>query len=149
MQYPTWQDAEIPGLKAKNTPLVPYQPVVTTVLYECPDQDASKEMVVWRPLLNWESGASFEGPLATSARAITTPHGCVHIQRSGIQRTTKHGVFHSPGAPAREGWRVALTARVAHPDAADRVNVFVQEKVYCCEFGPDGRWTLPESNSGE
>ena len=101
------QDAEIAGLRAKNAPLVPYQPVVTTVLYEAPHTDSGKEVVLWKPCLNWEA----KDGIFTAARALQTSQGTVHVQRAGLQRQTKHGVFHMPGRGAREGWRVAITAR--------------------------------------
>lgn len=46
------QDA-IPGLVAKNAPLVPKQPVVTSIFYESPVQDSGKEVVLWKPNLNF------------------------------------------------------------------------------------------------
>ena len=42
---------------------------------------------------------------AYTMRALGTPHGLVHVQRAGLQRGTKHGVFHFPGRAAREGHR--------------------------------------------
>lgn len=77
------QDAEIPGLPAKNAPLLPYQPVVTSVLYSQPDVDSGKEVLLFRPLLNWDA---MEGPFS-AARALRTVHGTAHIQRSGLQVT--------------------------------------------------------------
>jgi hypothetical protein len=47
------QDA-IGSLKAKNAPLLPRQPVVTTVFYEKPEADEGKEIVLWKPLLNFD-----------------------------------------------------------------------------------------------
>jgi hypothetical protein len=139
-------DAEIPGLKAKNAPLVPYQPVVTTIVYERPGVDSSKEMVVWKPSQNWDWDPN---PLSGSARAIVTPHGCAHIQRAGLQRATKHGVFHNPFTPAREGWRVALTARVAKVDAAELLDEHIVTGAYVEQLGPDGQWRLPKPSSIE
>ncbi len=49
------QDADVAGLSAKNAPLKPSQPVVTTVLYEKPGADSAKEVVLWRPTLNWDT----------------------------------------------------------------------------------------------
>jgi hypothetical protein len=46
------QDA-VPSLKAKNAPLIPRQPVVTTVFYEQPQVDSGKEVVLWKPILNF------------------------------------------------------------------------------------------------
>lgn len=46
------QDA-VPSLKAKNAPLIPRQPVVTTVFYEQPQVDSGKELVLWKPILNF------------------------------------------------------------------------------------------------
>ena len=139
------QDSEIAGLHAKNAPLVPYQPVVTTCVYARPAVDGGKECVLWRPLLNWDvAGGAF-----SAARALPTPHGTVHIQRAGLQRQTKHGVFHAPGTPARESWRVALTARVTKPDATALVDEWEKRKAYSETFGPEGKWTLPRDDDEE
>ena len=131
-------DAEVPGLPAKNAPLVPNQPVVTTVLYAAPDEDGGKELVLWRPSLNFDVAGPF-----SAARALQTPHGCAHIQRAGLQRQTKHGVFHAPGTAARESWRVALTARVTKANAAALTEACATRKAYSEHFGPEGEWTLP------
>ena len=40
-------------------------------MYECPELDSGKELVLWRPEVNWESHGS---PL-TAARALNTVHG--------------------------------------------------------------------------
>ena len=133
------QDAEVPGLAAKNAPLVPQQPVVTTVIYDDPQSDSGKEVLLFRPALNWEPR---DGPF-TAARALYTPHGTAHIQRAGLQRSSKHGVFHAPGTPPRESWRVALTGRVAKPDAAELVEHWVAKGAYSETFGPAGEWQLP------
>lgn len=133
------QDAELPGLGAKNAPLVPWQPVVTTVLYGDPARDSGKEVLLFRPALNWEaSHGAF-----TAARALRTPHGTAHIQRAGLQRSAKHGVFHAPGTPPRESWRVALTGRVAKPNANELVESWDARGEYSETFGPDGQWQLP------
>ena len=101
-------------------------------------------MVLWRPALNWNGG----GDVFTAARALCTPHGIAHVQRAGMQRNTKHGVFHLPGTDARVGYRVALTARITRPDAMERVEKVEQQaargsRAYCRRFGPEGAWTLP------
>ena len=132
------QDA-IPSLEAKNAPLVPKQPVVTTVFYELPDEDGGKESVLWRPCLNWDArNDSF-----CAARALVTTHGMAHVQRAGLQRTAKHGVFHSPLTEERRGYRVALTGRITHADAAERVAELAAKEHYAHELGPDGKWHLP------
>jgi len=131
-------DAELPGLPSKNAPLVPYQPVVTTVFYDA-GADSGKELVMWRPSLNFDVTGPF-----SAARALQTPHGCAHVQRAGLQRQTKHGVFHVPGKPMRESWRVALTARVTKMDATALTNELAERGAYSERFGPDGAWTLPQ-----
>ena len=138
------QDAETAGLKPKNAPLVPCQPVVTTVLYAQPTIDQEKEVVLWRPRLNWEPR---EGPF-TAVRALTTPHGMVHIQRAGLQKGTKHGVFHAPRRPKRQSFRVALTARITHVNAPAIVANHVAQGEYSGQFGPEGKWTLPRVEEG-
>lgn len=65
------QDA-IGSLKAKNAPLLPRQPVVTTVFYEKPEADEGKEIVLWKPLLNFDPSDS---SLFTAARGVVTTHG--------------------------------------------------------------------------
>ena len=126
-------------MPAKNAPLISHQPVVTTVLYEDAAADSGKEVVLWRPILNWEAG---DGAF-TAARALQTPHGVAHIQRAGLQRGTKHGVFHGPGREERVGWRVALTARITKPDAQALVDKWAATGAYSESFGPEGEWTLP------
>ena len=66
----------------------------------------------------------------------------MHVQRAGLQRSTKHGVFHSPGKAAREGWRVALSARITKLDAEERVGRFCADGCYSEELGPAGDWGL-------
>ena len=116
-----------------------------------PTQEAA-EPPLTAPHLNWEAR---EGAF-TAARALATPHGMAHVQRCGLQRATKHGVFHYPRRERREGWRVALTARITKPDAAGRVANFVVEGAYSEQIGPEGKWQLPgteaaaeEAASGE
>lgn len=127
------------AVPAKNAPLVPQQPVVTSVIYGDPTSDSGKEVLLFRPVLNWDAT---DGPF-TAARALRTPHGTAHIQRAGLQRSAKHGVFHAPGTPPRESWRVALTGRVAKPNAADLVEQWAAKGAYSETFGPDGQWQLP------
>lgn len=112
---------------------------VTTVIYGDPAADSGKEVLLFRPVLNWQAS---EGAF-TAARALRTPHGTVHIQRAGLQRVAKHGVFHAPSTPPREAWRVALTGRVAKPDAAALVEEWAAKGAYSETFGPDGQWQLP------
>jgi len=131
----------------KNAPLVRRQPVVTTVFYERPE-DSGKEVVLWKPMDNWHSeyGARFSAEAARGTydapRGLQTSHGVVHVQRAGLQRRVVHGVFHSPGSAVRTGWRVAITARVTHPDAEDRMREFHEEGAYCKHIGPAGAWSL-------
>ena len=97
--------------------------------------------MLWRNALNWDC----RGGTYCAARGLRTTHGVVHVQRAGLQATTKHGVFHSLGAPPRSGYRVALTARITFPDAAARVERFVEQKAYRAHFGPTGEWWLPRA----
>jgi hypothetical protein len=133
----------IPDLKAKNAPLVPRQPVVTTVFYENPKRDSEKEMVLWKPLLNFSPINNDESSRGEylAARAVSTTHGMIHVQRSGLQKSAVHGIFHAPGANERQGYRVAITARITKPDAAVCLRDY--ENVYCAEFGPNGDVQLP------
>ena len=96
----------IPNLKGKNAPLLPEQPVVTTVLYENIQEDSGKECVFWKPIFNFTPRSSSstdsdntskrnEG-LYLAARACPTQHGQMHIQRAGLQKDTLHGIFHTP-----------------------------------------------------
>ena len=135
------QDSDVIGLLAKNAPLTPYQPVVTTVLYEKPSADSAKEVVLWKPALNWDHDTP---TFFRAARGIETCHGMAHIQRAGLQLGTKHGVFHSSAEEhgVRTGWRVALSARITRPDAVERVEGHRAAGKYSQELGPDGDWSL-------
>lgn len=133
------QDA-VSELKAKSSLLLPRQPVVTTILYEKPQQDSGKEVVLWKPMLNWRGSSD----LYCAARALQTTHGMMHIQRSGLQSKAQHGVFHSPGnCDQRRGFRVAVTARIAKDDATQRVAAFAAKECYGEEIGPVGDTTMP------
>ena len=154
----------IGDVKAKAAPLVPRQPVATTVFYERPDLDDEKEVVNWRPIDNWtgvsaksrtthhptEAGDGERGTINNNyylaARSVRTTHGMIHIQRAGLQAKTKHGIFHAPGdEDERKGYRVAITARVAWPDAEERLAPFIEKGEYCRTLGPDGQDKLPSS----
>jgi hypothetical protein len=127
------QDA-IGELKPKNVPLVPRQPVVTTVFYEQPEVDSEKEAVLWKPVLNFAVSGEYE-----AARAVRTSHGMIHVQRSGLQKISKHGIFHAPqNEEERQGYRVAITGRIAKPDAMEIIQDYIQKGSYCAEFGPGG-----------
>lgn len=91
--------------------------------------------------MNWDCDSR---TYFSAARGLLTTHGTAHVQRAGMQRGTKHGVFHSPGEPAREGWRVALSARITRPDGEERVAGFKAKGAYTMELGPEGDWSLPE-----
>ena len=132
------QDA-IPSLEAKNAPLVPRQPVVTTVFYEYPLEDEGKEVVLWKPTLNF-SPTKGENNEYVAARAIRTAHGMVHVQQAGLQKEALHGIFHAPMEEKRKGWRVAITARIAKP------KVSLEKYTYAAKFGPDGNMQLPRSS---
>jgi hypothetical protein len=177
----------ISDLEGKNAPLIPKQPVVTTVLYEKPMEDSGKECVFWKPLLDFTPRAkklmsgqerSFDGQQAAlylAVRALPTVHGQVHVQKAGLQKVAQHGIFHTPTAKndkgdtdehkndqdaavvlsqhshpqqqgPRIGYRVAITARITHTNAAERIRPFLQEReVYKGVMGPDGNLTLPRS----
>jgi hypothetical protein len=140
-------------VKGKNVPLVPRQPVVTTVLYERPDKDNEKEIVLWRPILNWSPRSTSNNKdinvgLYQAARALPTIDGTIHVQRAGLQRVAKHGIFHTPtnknGADdKRMGYRLAITARIAHQDADELIRPFLAAGQYGKMFGPNGDKTLP------
>lgn len=55
-----------------KAPLVGKQPVVTTVYYEKPDEDNGKELVLWKPMLNFKPR---EDSLYMAARGVQTTHG--------------------------------------------------------------------------
>ena len=63
----------IPNLTAKNAPLLPNQPVVTTVLYEHID-DSGKECVFWKPILNFTPRASVTAAATTSQKKQDQQH---------------------------------------------------------------------------
>ena len=133
------QDA-IGGLKAKNDPLMDLQPVVTTIFYEHPGTDSGKEIVLWKPLLNFSSAGS---GVYDAARGVLTTHGMIHLQKAGLQSKALHGIFHAPGTKSeRQGYRVAITARIAKPDADEIVQGFSKRGSYCDEFGPGGAFKL-------
>jgi len=159
----------IPSLAAKNAPLVPNQPVVTTVIYECPDQDSGKEVVLWKPLLNFSpvvgsnnkhsiddddddydnvdhnnSISAGNNTNYLAARAVSTTHGMIHVQHAGLQKKAVHGIFHAPGGEStseRQGYRVAITARITKPDA--EASLRAHEHQYRATFGPEGNVGLP------
>jgi len=130
-------------VEAKCAPLVRKQPVVTTVFYEKPE-DEGKESVLWRPIDNWQP----RGDTFSAARCLVTTQGVAHVQRAGLQAKAKHGVMHTPGTSGRSGYRVALTGRITHTDAAQRVEEHVGKGHYSCTLGPDGSWHLPPLEDG-
>ena len=72
----------------------------------------------------------------------------IHIQRAGLQKNALHGIFHAPGdEDERKGYRVAITARVAHPDAEQRIAPFIEKEAYACTIGPEGKDQLPSSTA--
>lgn len=140
-----------------------FQPVATTVFYERPDLDDGKEVVNWKPAINWTSVQAKSGKISAaevgqeergtrnnnyylSPRTVRTFHGMIHIQRAGLQKDALHGIFHAPGdEDERKGYRVAITARVAWPDAEERLAPFIEKGEYCRTLGPDGQDKLPSS----
>lgn len=138
----------IANLKAKNAPLVGKQPVVTTVYYEKPDEDNGKELVLWKPLLNFTPRFK-DDSLYNAARGCQTYHGMVHVQRAGLQSHAQHGIFHTPvfedgkeqpTADPRKGYRVAITARITYPDSDKMLEPYLN--TYCRTIGPQGDKTL-------
>jgi hypothetical protein len=132
--------------------LVSRQPVVTTVYYEKPDDDNGKELVLWKPLLNFNPRNN--DSLYMAARAVQTTHGMVHVQRTGLQSSTQHGIFHTPifenGSTEpvsceRRGYRVAITARITKPDADKVLMPYLDNGDYSVVIGPDGNKTLSSS----
>lgn len=135
---------DVRELKPKSAPLVPKQPVVTTVFYEKEAEDAGKESVLWRPVLNWQP----RGDPFCAARCLVTTQGVAHVQRAGLQAVAKHGVFHTPDTAGRSGYRVALTGRITHVDASQRVEEHASKGQYSCTLGPEGSWHLPPLADG-
>ena len=101
--------------------------------------DQVSRFVVWRAQ-NWDGDTR---TFFRAARGLVTTQGTVHVQRAGLQRGTKHGIFHSPSTPKREGWRVAISARITRADAVARVDGFCSSGCYSMELGPEGEWRLP------
>jgi hypothetical protein len=142
------QDA-IGSLKAKNAPLLPRQPVVTTVFYEKPQQDEGKEMVLWKPLMNFKPK---DDSLYMAARGIVTSHGMVHVQKAGLQSKALHGIFRTPNCYSgndvdhepepRMGYRVAITARITYEDSEKRLEPYLNGDNYSVVIGPSGNKTL-------
>lgn len=142
------QDA-IGALKAKNAPLLPCQPVVTTVFYEKPQHDEGKEMVLWKPLMNFKPK---NDSLYMAARGIVTSHGMVHVQKAGLQSKAMHGIFRTPSCNSatdaekelepRMGYRVAITARITFDDSEKRLEPYLNEDHYNIVIGPGGNKTL-------
>jgi hypothetical protein len=141
------QDA-VPSLKAKNAPLVNQQPVVTTVFYEKPNSDSGKEIVMWKPILNFSpvGDKSTGAGEYLGARCVRTLHGMVHVQRAGLQKSSLHGIFHMPhSTDERQGYRVAITARITKPNAEETLSEFLH--TYTEELGPEGALQLcPDGN---
>ncbi len=130
-------------------PLVGKQPVVTTVYYEKPELDNGKELVLWKPMLNFKPR---NDSLYMAARGVQTTHGMVHVQRAGLQSHAQHGIFHTPifqdgddSKPLsnpRKGYRVAITARITYPDSDKLLKPYLENDHYSFVIGPDGNKTL-------
>ena len=64
---------------------------------------------------------------------LPTPHGTAHLQRAGLQRQTKHGVFHAPSAAKRDRQaayeEAARLALVVDPAASGAQLVELAEQV--------------------
>lgn len=143
----------IASLKPKNEPMIRNQPVVTTVYYQLPEIDNGKELVLWKPLLNFKPKGD---SLYLAARGIRTTHGMIHVQRAGLQGHTQHGIFHTPlfskdeedddepivSSDPRRGYRVAITARITYPDSEKRLEPFIKNSHYQKIIGPNGGSSL-------
>jgi len=146
----------IASLKPKNEPMIRNQPVVTTVYYQKPSVDDGKELVLWKPLLNFKPKGD---SLYLAARGIRTTHGMIHVQRAGLQGHAQHGIFHTPlfskneeeddeedenivSSDPRRGYRVAITARITHPDSEKRLDPFIKNSHYQKIIGPNGLSSL-------
>ncbi|KAL9190182.1 hypothetical protein ACHAXT_007393 [Thalassiosira profunda] len=112
----------IASLKAKNAPLVGRQPVVTTVYYEKPETDNGKELVLWKPMMNFKPR---DDSLYAAARGVQTLHGMVHVQKAGLQSKAQHGIFHAP--VFAEGKTCAQTL-----DGTTRLEREVYESEFTC-----------------
>ncbi len=129
--------------------LVSKQPVVTTVYYEKPEEDSGKELVLWKPIMNFKPKNA--DSLYMAARAVQKPHGMVHVQRAGLQKDALHGIFHTPifvndkpppTSRERVGYRVAITARINATNADELLMPFLEKGAYRRVYGPDGDKTL-------
>mmetsp|Transcript_19284 Transcript_19284/g.30175 ORF Transcript_19284/g.30175 Transcript_19284/m.30175 type:complete len:573 (-) Transcript_19284:348-2066(-) len=143
----------IASLQPKNEPMIRNQPVVTTVYYQLPEIDNGKELVLWKPLLNFKPKGD---SLYLAARGIRTIHGMIHVQRAGLQGHAQHGIFHTPifskdekddnepivSSDPRRGYRVAITARITYPDSEKRLEPFIKNSHYQKIIGPNGLTSL-------
>lgn len=94
--------------------MTPSQPVVTTVLYQKPEDDSGKETCFWIPtghdddwnksFLSKNNFSDTYENMYLGRNQVCTTHGMVHIQKAGIQSHSKHGVFHSLGTDSRKGY---------------------------------------------
>ena len=126
---------QIRELQAKDVPLCENQAVSTTVLYEKPQLDSGKETVCWLPLKGWKYyGASYDNPYLAKYQ-LQTFHGTEHVQSSGLQNTSKHGVVHTLGTGVRQGARIAVTARICYLNATERVNAAIDKGYYSYLIG--------------
>ena len=132
-----------------KAPLVGRQPVVTTVYYEKPEMDNGKELVLWKPMMNFKPR---DDSLYAAARGVQTFHGMVHVQKAGLQSKAQHGIFHAPvfaegessqpRVEDRQGYRVAITARITFEDSESRIQPYVENDHYSFALGPNGNKTL-------
>ena len=72
-----------------------------------------------------------------------------YIAHSFYSSKALHGIFHTPvfenGEPvarARQGYRVAITARITKADSDEILEPYVKNGHYCAVYGPDGNKTL-------
>ena len=122
--------------------------MVTTVYYQKPKEDDGKELVLFKPALNFKP--SYDS-LYTAARGIQTNHGMIHVQRAGLQSQAMHGIFHAPNfenrdnepiSESRKGYRVAISGRINYPDSDKVLKPYEENEHYSVVLGPQGNKTL-------
>ena len=116
--------------------------------YEKPEMDNGKELVLWKPMMNFKPR---DDSLYAAARGVQTFHGMVHVQKAGLQSKAQHGIFHAPvfvegesqpRVEDRQGYRVAITARITFEDSESRIQPYVENDHYSFALGPNGNKTL-------
>ena len=71
--------------------------------------------------------------------------------KAGLQSKAQHGIFHAPvfaegesqpRVEDRQGYRVAITARITFEDSESRIQPYVENDHYSFALGPNGNKTL-------